>query len=166
MWGLPRQNRAMPAPRTSNTLKLIRGTAKPSRTRAELPARGDPEWPTHIEPPSPDEAAAFAWLVGALPDAMANSDAMILVLAARTMVQLEVAEGHVRTADGKHLVRGSEGGVARGAHSRVVCALRAEVAAYLSQLGLTPQGRLKLATNDGGASRIPLGQPSSWSELD
>jgi hypothetical protein len=82
------------------------------------------------------------------------------------MVQWAIAEQTVDAAGGKHLVRGADGAPVRGAHSRVVCQLRAEVSAHLSALGLTPQARLRLATADGGASRIPLGQPSSWDEID
>ena len=151
-------------PRDAAILKILRGTNRPDRRRDEAAVR-PPAKPTVPPGETLDaaEAEVFAWLVAAaLPGIHGTIDGGLFCRIAKTVIAIRQCEGRCKQL-GMFATHPISGKPVVQPHATLLLQLTAQYRALMSEAGLSPAVRLRLAPLDRNA-----GGPAAsiWDDFD
>jgi P27 family predicted phage terminase small subunit len=153
-------------PRKATVLKILNGSAahNPSRQRNDAAVRtpGKPEILTWMDL-NDDERRVFQFLMdnGMLPAIHTKVDSMQICALCRTIVQRDAAAAKVQQF-GQVMKHPQSGKPITQPYFQTWMQLNESVRRMMSELSLTPQGRMRHAPPAAG----DLKEPTSWDEIE
>jgi hypothetical protein len=153
----------MGRPNKPSILKLIHGTARPSRLRDDKPQVNSPPRVPPGVVLSPPEQAMFAWLLENLylPNVHGVGDGPLFVKVARLWCRAVAADQKI--AQFGMVMKGSQGKPTAQPYVKISRDAWAALGTSLIEIGGSPVSRVKLAAP---RTALPAGDAANWDEID